>query len=68
MDWSREIKRCELYIKLNRVDILKYKCWVKEREYFEKHRNFPKWGISQTSKLDKIWDLIMNEIKTLSNN
>lgn len=68
MDWTKEIKRSELYIKLHRVDILKYKCWIKEREYFKTHQTYPKWGISQTSKLDKIWDKIMNEIKTLNNN
>lgn len=68
MNWSKEIKRSELYIKLYRVEILKYKCWIKEHEYFEKNRTFPKWGVSQNRKLDKTWDLIMNEIKTLSNN
>lgn len=68
MDWTKDIKRCELYIKLNRVNILKYKCWMKEHEYFKKHQTFPKWGESQTDKLDKIWYLIMNEIKLISNN
>jgi hypothetical protein len=68
MDWTKEIKQSELFIKLHRVDILKYRCWTKEHEYFENHQTFPKWGMSQVSKLDKIRDLIMNEIKTLNKN
>lgn len=68
MDWTKDIKRSELYIKLYRVNILKYKCWTKEHEYFKKYQTYPKWGMSQTSKLEKIWNKITNEIKALNNN
>lgn len=67
MDWTKDIKLSELYIKLHRVNILKYKCWMKEHEYFKKHQTFPKWGDSQTDKLNKIWNLIMSEIKLINN-
>lgn len=68
MDWTKDIKLSELYIKLHRVNILKYKCWMKEHEYFKNHQTFPKWGELQTDKLNKIWNLIMSEIKLINNN
>lgn len=66
-DWTKEIKRSELYIKIERVSIMKYKCWNKAHEYFETHGIYPKWDDFQTERLSRIFKIIMNEIEQLKN-
>ncbi len=65
---KQDIKRDELHIKLYRINIMTAKSRIKKWEYYEKYNELPKWSINQEAYLGKIWDKIMNEIKTLNNN
>lgn len=65
MRWEKEIKRYELYIKYERVSIMRFKCWTKAWEFYEKHGFFPAWDNYQSVRLSNLLDKIMNEIKQI---
>ena len=66
-DWTKEIKRSELYIKIERVSIMRYKCWNKAQEYYKTHGTYPAWDDFQTERLSRIFKIIMNKIEQLKN-